>query len=111
MDKPFYQITDYRSIGNTSITLSVELNDDMSSMVDNAIQNHNQGDVLIESIFKEETQYCIYDNLDFFIFRSIEDIETMCKQELVKKGLYEKGIFHLLKEMIKQFVDKKYLKK
>lgn len=63
---------------------------------------YNLGSIIISSIYLTNKNECNWDNLNFFFTASKEDIKNECKQELVEKDLYVKGIFKTIKELTKE---------
>ena len=66
------------------------------------VSDYNFGSVNVESIFSDKKEKCNWDNLDFFFENSKSDIKKECKQELIDKGLHEKGIFSAIKELTEE---------
>lgn len=103
-----YSIVDYRVIGNTAVELRVALTDDFESTVGENLENF--GDITISSTGLDNKEECFWDNLNFFLNATNKEIKRECKQELEDKGLFEPGIFKLIKEMVKPFVKRGFLK-
>ena len=78
-----------------NIKLSIDL-DEFSN------PNNNEGYIQIESNHTANKNFCFWDNLDFFIYNNKKIIEQDCKQELIDKNLYVKGIFKLIKNLINE---------
>ena len=91
-------------IEDTNIKLSIDL-DDFSN------PNDNEGYIEITSINASNKNSCFWDNLDFFIYNNKKIIEQDCKQELIDKNLYIKGIFKIIKNLINTAISENMLTK
>ena len=91
-------------IEDTNIKLSIDL-DDFSNSDD------NEGYIEITSINLSNENFCFWDNLDFFIYNNKKIIEQDCKQELIDKNLYIKGIFKIIKNLINTAISENMLTK
>ena len=91
-------------IEDTNIKLSIDL-DDFSNPDD------NEGYIEITSINLSNKNSCFWDNLDFFIYNNKKIIEQDCKQELIDKNLYIKGIFKIIKNLINTAISENMLTK
>ena len=91
-------------IEDTNIKLSIDL-DDFSNPDD------NEGYIEITSINLSNENFCFWDNLDFFIYNNKKIIEQDCKQELIDKNLYIKGIFKIIKNLINTAISENMLTK
>ena len=91
-------------IENINIKLSVDL-DDFSS------PNNNSGYIEITSVNTSNKNSCFQDNLDFFIYNNKKIIKEECKQELIDKNLYVKGIFKIIKNLINTAISENMLTK
>lgn len=105
---PMYHIVDYRSIGDTGITLQVLVDDVFSGYV-NSKYHKNSGDLKIESVYQSNKEEVWIDNLNFLLNASKKEIKKELKKELKAKGLFEKGIFKLIQEMLIPFIGRGYL--
>lgn len=108
MEDAMYSLTDYRSIGGTAVELRVSISDDFESEVGRRLENF--GDITISSTSLENKEDCFWDNLDFFINATTKELKDECKKELTDKNLFEPGIFKLIKDMLKPFVKREFLK-
>lgn len=52
---------------------------------------------------------CFWDNIDFFL-NPMKEITADCKDELIEKRLYEKGILKVIKKQVKEIKKLGYLK-
>ena len=91
-------------IEDINIKLSIDL-DDFSNPDD------NEGYIEITSINLSNENSCFWDNLDFFIYNNKKIIEQDCKQELIDKNLYIKGIFKIIKNLINTAISENMLTK
>ena len=91
-------------IEDINIKLSIDL-DDFSNPDD------NEGYIEITSVNLSNKDFCFWDNLDFFIFKNKKTIEQDCKQELIDKNLYVKGIFKIIKTLINTAISENMLTK
>ena len=91
-------------IEDTNIKLSIDL-DDFSNPDD------NEGYIEIKSVNTSNKNSCFWDNLDFFIYNNKKIIEQDCKQELIDKNLYIKGIFKIIKNLINTAISENMLTK
>ena len=91
-------------IENINIKLSIDL-DDFSN------PNNNSGYIEITSVITSNKNSCFWDNLDFFIYNNKKIIEQDCKQELIDKNLYIKGIFKIIKNLINTAISENMLTK
>ena len=91
-------------IEDTNIKLSIDL-DDFSNPDD------NEGYIEITSVNLSNKNSCFWDNLDFFINNKKKIIEQDCKQELIDKNLYIKGIFKIIKNLINTAISENMLTK
>ena len=91
-------------IEDTNIKLSIDL-DDFSNPDD------NEGYIEITSVNTSNKDFCFWDNLDFFIYNNKKIIEQDCKQELIDKNLYIKGIFKIIKNLINTAISENMLTK
>ena len=80
-------------IEHINIKLSIDL-DEFSN------PENNSGYIEIKSVNISNENSCFWDNLDFFIYNNKKIIEQDCKQELIDKNLYIKGIFKIIKNLI-----------
>ena len=80
-------------IENINIQLSIDL-DEFSN------PENNSGYIEIKSNINSNENYCFWDNLNFFIYNNKKTIKEECKQELIDKNLYTKGIFKIIKNLI-----------
>lgn len=106
--KPMYHIQDFRSIEDTGITLQVLVGDNLESQV-NSKWHKNSGDLKIESIYASNKEEVWVENLNFLLNASKKEIKKELKQELINKGLWTKGIFKLIEEMLIPFIGRGYL--
>ena len=91
-------------IEDTNIKLSIDL-DDFSNPDD------NEGYIEITSVNLSNKNSCFWDNLDFFIYNNKKIIEQDCKQELIDKNFYVKGIFKIIKNLINTAISENMLTK
>lgn len=91
-------------IENINVKLSIDL-DDFSNPDD------NEGYIEITSVMSSNKNSCFWDNLDFFIYNNKKIIEQDCKQELIDKNLYIKGIFKIIKNLINTAISENMLTK
>lgn len=89
-------------IEDINIKLSIDL-DDFSN------PNNNSGYIEITSNSTSNKNYCFWDNLDFFIYNNKKVIKEECKQELIDKNLYIKGIFKTIENLINVAISEKML--
>ena len=87
-----------------NVKLSIDL-DEFSN------PNDNEGYIEIKSNNTLNKNYCFWDNLDFFIYNNKKTIKEECKQELVDKNLYIKGIFKVIENLINVAISEKMLTK
>ena len=80
-------------IEDISIKLSIDLNEFSNP-------ENNSGYIEIKSVNTSNENSCFWDNLDFFIYNNNKTIKEECKQELIDKNLYAKGIFKIIKNLI-----------
>lgn len=55
-----------------------------------------------------DDNHVYWDNISAFIVFS-KKLKKKCKKELMEKGLYKKGIFKPLKEIIQVLIEKKFI--
>ena len=91
-------------IEDINVTLFIDL-DEFSN------PENNQGYIKIKSNVVSNKNYCFWDNLDFFIYNNKKIIKEECKQELVDKNLYIKGIFKTIEDLITTAISEKMLTK
>ena len=91
-------------IEDINVTLLIDL-DEFSN------PENNQGYIKIKSNSTSNKNYCFWDNLDFFIYNNKKIIKEECKQELVDKNLYIKGIFKTIEDLITTAISEKMLTK
>lgn len=91
-------------IKDINIKLSIDL-DDFSN------PENNSGYIEIKSVNMSNKNSCFWDNLDFFIYNNKKIIEQDCKQELIDKNLYVKGIFKIIKNLINTAISENMLTK
>ena len=91
-------------IEDINVKLSIDL-DEFSN------PNNNEGYIEITSINAANKNSCFWDNLDFFIYNNKKIIEQDCKQELIDKNLYIKGIFKIIKNLINTAISENMLTK
>ena len=91
-------------IENINIKLSIDL-DEFSN------PENNSGYIEIKSVNMSNKNSCFWDNLDFFIYNNKKIIEQDCKQELIDKNLYIKGIFKIIKNLINTAISENMLTK
>ena len=89
-------------IEDINIKLSIDL-DDFSN------PNNNSGYIEIINVNTSNKNYCFWDNLDFFIYNNKKAIKEECKQELIDKNLYIKGIFKTIENLINVAISEKML--
>ena len=89
-------------IEDINIKLSIDL-DEFSN------PENNQGYIKIKSNSTSNKNYCFWDNLDFFIYNNKKAIKEECKQELIDKNLYIKGIFKTIEKLINVAISEKML--
>ena len=89
-------------IEDINIKLSIDLDDFSNS-------NDNNGYIEIKSVNTSNKNYCFWDNLDFFIYNNKKAIKEECKQELIDKNLYIKGIFKTIEKLINVAISEKML--
>ena len=80
-------------IKDINVTLLIDL-DEFSN------PENNQGYIKIKSNIVSNKNYCFWDSLDFFIYNNKKTIKEECKQELIDKNLYIKGIFKTIEDLI-----------
>lgn len=102
-------IKNYSSNNDISITIEVDVNKDFSKITEGLFIN--SGFIQIESIYLTNKKYCFWDNLNFFLKASEKEIKKECKEELIQKNLYYKGIFKDIQKSLKQFIELGYLTK
>ena len=91
-------------IEDTNIKLSIDL-DDFSN------PENNSGYIEIKSVNISNENSCFWDNLNFFIYKNKKIIEQDCKQELIDKNLYVKGVFKIIKNLINTAISENMLTK
>lgn len=91
-------------IENINIKLSIDL-DEFSN------PENNSGYIEIKSVNISNENSCFWDNLNFFIYKNKKIIEQDCKQELIDKNLYVKGIFKIIKTLINTAISENMLTK
>ena len=91
-------------IEHINIKLSIDLGD-----VSNP--ENNSGYIEIKSVNISNKNSCFWGNLDFFIYNNKKIIEQDCKQELIDKNLYIKGIFKIIKNLINTAISENMLTK
>ena len=91
-------------IEHINIKLSIDL-DEFSN------PENNSGYIEIKSVNMSNKNSCFWDNLDFFIYNNKKIIEQDCKQELIDKNLYIKGIFKIIKNLINTAISENMLTK
>ena len=91
-------------IEDINIKLSIDL-DEFSN------PENNSGYIEIKSVNISNKNSCFWDNLDFFIYNNKKIIEQDCKQELIDKNLYIKGIFKIIKNLINTAISENMLTK
>ena len=91
-------------IEDTNIKLSIDL-DEFSN------PENNSGYIEIKSVNISNENSCFWDNLDFFIYNNKKIIEQDCKQELIDKNLYVKGVFKIIKNLINTAISENMLTK
>lgn len=89
-------------IEHINIKLSIDL-DDLSNA------NDNRGYIQITSVNTSNKNSCFWDNLDFFIYNNKKIIKEECKEELISKNLYIKGIFKIIETLINTAISEKML--
>ena len=89
-------------IEDINIKLSIDLDDFSNS-------NDNNGYIEIKSVNTSNKNSCFWDNLDFFIYNNKKAIKEECKQELIDKNLYIKGIFKTIENLINVAISEKML--
>ena len=89
-------------IEDINIKLSIDL-DEFSN------PENNQEYIKIKSNSTSNKNYCFWDNLDFFIYNNKKAIKEECKQELIDKNLYIKGIFKTIENLINVAISEKML--
>ena len=80
-------------IEDINVKLSIDL-DEFSN------PENNQGYIKIKSNSTSNKNYCFWDNLYFFIYNNKKAIKEECKQELIDKKFYVKGIFKVIENLI-----------
>ena len=91
-------------IEDINIKLSIDL-DEFSN------PENNSGYIEIKSVNISNENSCFWDNLNFFIYKNKKIIEQDCKQELIDKNLYTKGIFKIIKNLINTAISENMLTK
>ena len=91
-------------IEDINIKLSIDL-DEFSN------PENNQEYIKIKSNSTSNKNYCFWDNLDFFIYNNKKAIKEECKQELIDKNLYIKGIFKTIETLINSAILENMLTK
>ena len=91
-------------IENINIKLSIDL-DEFSN------PENNSGYIEIKSVNISNENSCFWDNLNFFIYKNKKIIEQDCKQELIDKNLYVKGVFKIIKNLINTAISENMLTK
>ena len=89
-------------IEDINVKLSIDL-DEFSN------PNDNEGYIEIKSVNTSNENSCFWDNLAFFIYNNKKIIEQDCKQELIDKNLYIKGIFKIIKNLINTAISENML--
>ena len=89
-------------VKDINVTLFIDL-DEFSN------PENNQGYIKIKSNIVSNKNYCFWDNLDFFIYNNKKAIKEECKQELIDKNLYIKGIFKTIENLINVAISEKML--
>ena len=89
-------------VEDINVTLFIDL-DEFSN------PNHNEGYIEIKNINASNKNSCFWDNLDFFIYNNKKAIKEECKQELIDKNLYIKGIFKTIENLINVAISEKML--
>lgn len=91
-------------IEEVNIKLSIDL-DEFSNPY------NNEGYIEIKSVNISNENCCFWDNLNFFIYNNKKIIKEECKQELIDKNLYVKGIFKIIKNLINTAISENMLTK
>ena len=91
-------------IEDINVKLSIDL-DEFSN------PNNNEGYIETTSINATNKNSCFWDNLDFFIYNNKKIIEQDCKQELIDKNFYVKGIFKIIKNLTNTAISENMLTK
>ena len=89
-----YNLYTERSI--VSFRLNLEPNGKPSKVFDSF-----WGYIEVKPIHTTNENSCFWDNLDFLLYNSFEEIKKDCKQELKDKGLHSKGFFKDFKRFLK----------
>ena len=92
----FRKITLSKGIGDVWVELEIDIDKDFKPSF------WNIGQVKVGSVYRDNTEECIWDNLDFFFTASKKDIKEECKKELEFKNLYIPGIFKTIRELTKE---------
>ena len=91
-------------IEDINVKLSIDL-DEFSN------PNHNEGYIEIKNINASNKNSCFWDNLNFFIYNNKKTIKEECKQELIDKKFYIKGIFKTIETLINSAILENMLTK
>lgn len=91
-------------IEEVNIKLSIDL-DEFSNPY------NNEGYIEITSVNISNENCRFWDNLNFFIYNNKKIIKEECKQELIDKNLYVKGIFKIIKNLINTAISENMLTK
>ena len=91
-------------IEDINVKLSIDL-DEFSN------PNDNEGYIEITSINASNKNSCFWDNLNFFIYNNKKTIKEECKQELIDKKFYIKGIFKTIETLINSAILENMLTK
>jgi len=99
-------------LNNILISINVYLDSNFKSISNSEIKwKKNDGFIKIKNTFTTKKEVVFWDNLDFFIKSDKGEIKKECKEELIKKELYTKGVFKVIKKMVQELIDAGYLEK
>lgn len=96
MEDFFRKIVLSKGIGDVWIELEVDVDKDLKP------SEYNFGEIKVSSIYLTKEEECSWDGMGFFFNATKKEIKLECKQELVAKELYVKGIFRTIRELIKE---------
>lgn len=96
MEDFFRKIVLSKGINDIWVELEIDVDKDFKP------SEYNFGTLRISSIYLVNKEECNWDGMGFFFNATKKEIKLECKQELVAKELYVKGIFRTIRELIKE---------
>lgn len=103
------EITNYVEGDGLFAMVHVSITDDFKSRVGTNLENFGYLEIKCVSI-DDKKDVIFWDNLNFFLHGSMEEIKKECKEEMKEKLYYDKKLLKNIKKHLKYMKKNGYLK-